>query len=245
MDWDLPTIIFVSTPNQANSIWTETLGVVIGAILGGLIAFLTTFFFQHRERQETRRVRAYALYLNIAKSINDVYAIWSRYDEMLEGNDWPIEPWTVMLPIVGKANVEQIIPHEQLTSISGERTKYLANDILELSNFRNIILEATEVYSARRQVLTEVASKKSKVKPGMKIAATLSKNDDADLIFEINQVDNLAKQLLVMLSEFKEKAAKVAETYNDYAKSSKMKSIRDMLIEMPSEPTDNANEPAD
>lgn len=232
MEWDWPNIVFITSPGHENSaVWLPLLIAAIGAVFGGLITFLTTFYFYRRERRQQKLDLSYAFYVSLMTVINDVFSVSSRYFESLGDLKWPIEPWTRMPELLGDANVRVEVAPELLSTISGPHAKGLVNDVLELVSFRNQIVAASSEFSIRKSALFAKTAHRTELGRGLWTSMELDPKKDQALIMEVRSLDSLAKQLLDMTLRFGDRQADIAARYNHFTANHSIKEVQGFKAE--------------
>ena len=232
MDWDWPSFVFFSIDGGGGSVaWQSFWIAALGAILGGMLTFLTTLYFHARERRQRRFELSWAFYLALMNVFNDVFSVSSRYFEALGDESWPIEPWTKMPQLIGESNLSSKIPAELLSTISGPHARGIVNDVSELVRFRNQILATATNFSSLKSALFESVADRTVLGPGMLTSTELDPEKDKALIMQIRTLDDLAKQLLLMIIRFDERSSNVAIRYNTFTANHQLKQVRGFKAE--------------
>lgn len=232
MSWKLPEFIIFSYPGDRSSVFIDSLPTLIGTFLGGVLTIAMTLLFRWQDRRRAYVERDYELYLLLNNVINDVYAMGSRYTEPLERHGWPIQPWTVMKPTIGETVRTVSIPAHLLMTLRGDQAKGLVHRIVELVNFRNIVVEANATYVELHSSLTALAGPVSNV-GGMRMQAALDPIDPAHrpIIIKAEQAADMAKQVLRLVLDFYAHAIETSEHYNSYRSKHPMRKLRSIVID--------------
>lgn len=233
MTWRLPEIVIFGYVGEQPSTLSNALPVLLGTVVGGMLTISMTLMFRWLDRRRAYVENDYGLYLNLNHAINDVYGIGSRYIEALELHRWPLHPWTVMKPAIGETTKHLEVPVSQLMTLRGQYASGLTHKIVELANFRNIIVEANAKYIELHSILTSTAAPLANI-AGPRLQAALDHNDPnhRPIILYAEQTADMAKQLLRLILDFYTKTVEIAHEYNRYRDHHQIQKLRAIKLDI-------------
>ena len=233
MEFDLPEFVFVSSTNETRPSTVELILPALSAVLGGAVVFLSNYFFERRTATRRENLSDYRTYLFINVLHQDVFSVASRQFELLGDGPWPVEPWSRMKPIVDFHTRDREISVELLEPLRDNDSE-LSQELLELTNYRNSIMNAVAKFSEMHINLTEQASRHASELSGDKLLIEIDKRkpEHRPLVFMAAQVDDLAKQILEMSIHFYDKTIDFASKYNSFKARSRRPSIRKRTLDI-------------
>jgi hypothetical protein len=232
MNWKLPEVIVFSYPGDKSSFLLESLPVLFGTLVGGVLTIAMTLLFRWQDRRRTYVERDYELYLLLNQVINDVHALGSRYFEALEKHGWPIEPWTVMKPTIGETMGHIDVPSPLLMTLRGPHAQGLVHRVVELTNFRNIVVESNRTYVDLHTSLMALAAPVANVsRMRMQAALDPQNPDHRPIIVKAEQTADMAKQVLRLVLDFYAHAIETSKAYNAFRAKQQIRNLRSIVLD--------------
>lgn len=230
----LPDVVYFQTlvpdSNQMSQMWAS----LLGALLGGMLVFLTQFYFERRRRRIEYNERDFELYLHISEAINDAHGIGSTYFRMLGRESWPVDPLSEIRPVLSRAVRNVNANASLLATFVGKSAENLTHEFYELQNLRNIIIETNNEFLASHTAMITEGSRFVRVGPGMSLTGALDPtNPDHQLVIvRADQTRYLLKQLLSVLLDFFEHNLVFVDNYNKFKENHKYKASRRLKISL-------------
>lgn len=112
---ELPEVIYFQTVTSDKFQIVDVAASLAGALVGGLIVFLTQVYFETKRKRQDIRERDFELYLVINEFLNDIYGLASAYGTMLGREYWPINPLGNVRPVLAPCP-DHIQAHSRLLS---------------------------------------------------------------------------------------------------------------------------------
>lgn len=231
MDWPEVWIQFLQTESSEHR--GELFAAFFGAIVGGSISFGTTYIFGYLDRRRKRNLDDFALYILINEVINDVYAFGSVYFRQLGSESWSVNPSRKVKATLSNDISPKRIPTELLACFRSKRSRGLTQSSMELTNFRNNVVEANNHFM---KIYWDFSKRASRYSTSMssKMSLELDSSDPEQkvLIIEADMIDVFFRDLLSQIIRFYEASIEFSDVYNTFKSEHRRKDISNRILDL-------------
>jgi hypothetical protein len=143
---------------QSGVDWIEPLSALSGALIGGLISYLTTRMFEKGRLKEVRQGLAYAVVFKLVRLTNDLEQTQQHLTNCLGPLD-EIVPneslWQKLLDFFGFSDAEIVFSAEELALVASMKNQQLTMNLMELEAGHRIVTSTIRQMAVLRQKIAD------------------------------------------------------------------------------------------
>jgi hypothetical protein len=202
----------ILTVGQNGFDWIEPASALAGALVGGLVSYLTTRFFEKQRLREVYRGWAYAVIFKLVRLSNDLEQTHQHFTSCLgdlaniKDND---AIWQRLLDFAGFSDVEIVFSAEELAIVANMKDQQLTMDLMELEAGHRIVTSTLREITTLRQKIAD--SGLAKEIRGNVVTFVATPEQQAAIGPTLINLDSFAKSLVKNVPELT-KLAKTVST---------------------------------
>jgi hypothetical protein len=192
----------ILTVGQSGFEWIEPASALAGALVGGLVSYLTTRFFEKQRLSEVYRGWAYAVVFKLVRLSNDLEQTHQHLTNCL-GELANIKDneaiWQRLLDFVGFSDAEIVFSAEELAIVANMKDQKLTMDLMELEAGHRIVTSTLKEMTVLRQKIAD--SGLAKEINGNVITFVATPEQQAAIAPTMINLDSFAKSLMKNVPE--------------------------------------------